>query len=686
LGAKFSILLTRPVFQDFDWRVIGFASGIAAYFALPFEPGMAVLSGLIALISTFVIIFKNRSIEPVFMTLLVVLVGTGWARLHTYAEAAPILPKFEKTYEVTGWVAAIEKSGNGRRLQLAVTNISGLDPASTPKFVRVRANTVGISVGDGVRLRAMLSSPPGPVVPGGYDPARRAFFQQTGGYGFAMSKVQRHEVDTPRLRDRWVRGLSRYRHELAHHIMSRSPEKTAGLQAALLTGIRTYIPQDQTDALRVAGLAHVLAISGLHMGLLAGGAYYLASLCFALILPLSRRYDMRKPAAVAGAIAATYYLALSGGSVATQRAYIMAIIVFAAIILNRRAFSMRSVSVAALLTLILHPESLISVGFQMSFAAVAALVLVYDEWRRRSHFQPGQVIRRRIWTGFATLSVTSFVAGTATSGFAVLHFNRIARYGLLGNLLAMPIFTFLVMPLGFFAMVTMPLGLDRLPLQLMGTSLSVLLAVAEWVAGLKGSMWYVPAAPAWVIGLFGLAYAWICLGPSVRRKAGLALVALCLLAWQLKPTADMRISDNGEIAFWDKNGANQLYVSGIKSDRYGREQFAQMAGQYAPGLKDYKSGFAKCDTGACRFEINGYWVSVVEHPSEVAIECANADLVVLVRREAGPVARRGCDALLIDKRRFHSDGSIDVYFETETIRTVSSSTLARKKRPWGRRQ
>jgi len=183
----------------------------------------------------------------------------------------------------------------------------------------------------------------------------------------------------------------------------------------------------------------------LHMGLLAGGAYSLASLLFAFITPLSRRYDMRKAAAVIGAFTATYYLILSGASVATQRAYIMAIIIFLAVVLDRRAFSLRSVSLAALVTLVLHPESLMSAGFQMSFAAVTALVVVYQYWdSKRDVYAYSSFAKLK--SGFSSLSVTSFVAGLATSGFAVFHFGRMAKYGLIGNLLAMPVFSLIVMP------------------------------------------------------------------------------------------------------------------------------------------------------------------------------------------------------------------------------------------------
>ena len=385
IGERIASLLqswSAPAYQNFDWGVALFAAGIAAYFALPFEPSLMILAGLCFVLLTGLWLSDRfaRRLYPFILILALLALGLGRAAWHTQAVSEPILPKYERSYTLTGWIEAIEKSGTGFRWQLRVHNMSGLAPEATPKRVRVKAKTEGFKAGEGVSIRAIISSPPGPVVPDGYDPARRAYFQQIGGYGFAIGAPVFSEIKTTTISERYTRGLVRFRYGLADRIRAKSPEQTAGLQAALLTGVRSYIPQEQTDALRVAGLAHVLAISGLHMGLLAGGSYFLATLLLAIIAPLSRRYDVRKPAAIIGTLAASAYLLLSGASVATQRAYIMAIIVFLAVILDRRAFSMRSVAVAALITLMFHPEALISVGFQMSFAAVAALVVVYREW------------------------------------------------------------------------------------------------------------------------------------------------------------------------------------------------------------------------------------------------------------------------------------------------------------------
>jgi len=294
-----------PVFS-FDTLVIGFGFGIGLYFSLSFEPllwGMGLASLILA-----VLLWWGKDKDARFaaslwiwgMLALALLCGMMRATWHTEAVSAPRLPAYERSYDVSGWVERIEASGKGVRWHVRVENIDRLAVDETPQTVRIRLGqkhkdaAIG---GDHVKLRAIISAPPEPVVPGGYNPAQRAFFEGVGGFGFAISVP---EVSPMSEGAGLTQRLAALRYGLAARIYGAAPEETAGLQAALLTGVRRYIPPEHTDALRAAGLAHILAISGLHMGLLAGSAFYVFTLLLALIPPLSRRYDVRKPAAYHG--------------------------------------------------------------------------------------------------------------------------------------------------------------------------------------------------------------------------------------------------------------------------------------------------------------------------------------------------------------------------------------------------
>ena len=675
----------------FEGAIIAFAVGIAIYFALPFEPPLwgcafiaVILGGLYWILNRRALAFAGFA-----LCVLMVVLGIGRAASHSLSADAPKLPHYERSYDVTGWVSGIDSSGKGLRYVIEVESLRGIAPDKTPRAIRVRLARppdIPLRAGDSLSIRAIAKAPPGPVVPNGYDPARRAYFSGLGGFGFAISQPDiRPDIELG-FRQDVKRNIVRWRYGLADRIYAQSPPQTAGLQAALMTGVRRYIPQQQTDNLRVAGLAHILAISGLHMGLLAGGTYAAMTLLLALITPLSRRYDIRKPAAVIGAIAAAFYLVLSGASVATQRAFIMAIIVFLAVILDRRAVSLRSVAVAAFVTLFYHPESLVSVGFQMSFAAVAALVVTYQIWQRYRPLYKPRGRGRGVVDFFTSLSVTSFVAGLATGGFAIFHFNRISRFGFIGNLLAMPLFSLAVMPLAVVSFIAIPFGLERLPLEMMGFAISYILRAANWVAAWPSAMAYVPSAPSYVLAIFAAGFVAICLGKLWGRSLGVVIMAVCLGIWTQSPRPDLRISEDGRVAFWL---ADDLMVDRRRSDRYGREQFSQMSGRPDSLWTDYEKSFADCDALACRFKLRGKLVSVMKHPSEVEQECAEVDLAILTERQAGPVARRRCDiqgrAVFIDSRILKKSGALNVYLGKtggQDIRLEPSRSKARSRRPW----
>lgn len=681
-----TVSLTPPF--SFDTIVIGFGIGIGLYFSLSFEPLIWVLGAASFFLA--VLLYGTKDKDGRYwsglwvwgVVLLSLLAGSLRATGHTQSVSAPRLPSYERSYDVSGWVERIDASGKGVRWHVRVENVDRLTPKDMPQTLRIRLGQKhkdAANGGDQVKLRAILSAPPEPVVPNGYNPAQRAFFEGVGGFGFAISVP---EV-LPMPPDAGFRQrLAALRFGLAERIYRAAPEETAGLQAALLTGVRRYIPEAHTDALRAAGLAHILAISGLHMGLLAGSSFYVFTLLLALIAPLSRRYDVRKPAAGLAIIAATIYLVLSGASVATQRAFIMAVIIFMAVILDRRAISIRSVSVAAFLTLMLHPESLISVGFQMSFAAVLALVVVYRVWQEKRVYSGGYGILGKVKSNAVSLSITSFVAGVATGGFALFHFGRIAKYGLVGNLMAMPIFTFAVMPLGIISLIALPFGLEHWPLWLMGQGIAQLLHISQWIESWDGAMMQVRAAPNWVIATYSLAFVLVLLSKWPGRLIGLLLMGVSFTAWAMNPVPDIRISAEGRVAFWEDNDFERLIVTSERADRYGREQFAEKAGQKGLDVIAMDKTDAPCDALACRFLIKGKTVSILNHPSEARIECAASDVVILTLRDVGPEVRRNCQALLIDGRTLWKGGAQEIYISDKGVRRVETKKPPSKRRVW----
>lgn len=662
---------------SFEIGVIAFAVGIALYFVWPTEPSLLLIGPICGLCWGMQVLLPDALRGPGLMLSMIV-TGASWATLHT-AIVSPNPLQFEQRFSVQGWIVDVDEGGRMRRLVVAPQRIEPLPESGLPKKVRVRVGRAysDLSIGNPVGLDTVLAPLPGPVIPDGYDPARRAFYDGLAASGFAIAPFET-DLDTPPLRVRISIKISQIRSRIAQRVLETAPDETGGLQAALLTGIRHYIPDPQTEALRASGLAHVLAISGLHMGLVAFGLYLASSYALAAIGALSRSRDVRRYAAAIGIVMATLYLLLSGASVATQRAYIMVCIAFFAIILNRRAISIRSVAVAAIVTLLVRPEALVSVGFQMSFAAVAAMVVIFLAWQDRFPARKAQSFRERFTSFYKSLFGTSLVAGFATGGFALLHFGRIARYGLLANMIAMAVFP-AVMAMGVISLLVMPLGLDRWPLWAMSELLQFMLWTAEWVSGLPGAVDTVKASPPETLALYGLGFALACLARLRLALVGGALMCVGLIFWSAQPTYDLRIDEKGRVSLLSEAGG---LTSNMRADRFGREQFARASGDPGQSWSGYDDADIPCDALGCRLTIDDVVISVVEEASEVPDACEDSDIVILPERDAGPVGRRGCSAILIDARRLRGTGGLH-------LRTDDLSSLTpilpeqRGNRPWG---
>ena len=344
-------------------------------------------------------------------------------------------------------------------------------------------------IGDGIKGLVRLQPPSGPAYPGSYDFAFHSWFGGIGGSGFFLGPVSAAAVRVElSFATRTTILIARTRAKLAARIRAALDGEAGSLAAALIVGDRSGISEDTTEALRRSGLAHILAISGLHMALVTATLIFVIRGILALMPGLVLHYPVRKWAAAAAMVAASIYLVISGASTATQRAWIMIMVMLIAILADRRALTMRNVALAALFILAWRPGSIVSPGFQMSFAAVAALIAVYERWTRyrrgRPYRQNDNRLAAVITNGLKALvglAVTSIVAGLATGLFAAYHFHRVAPLGLLANLAAMPIVSLAVMPMALAAMLLMPFGLDVYPLWLMGKAIDGVIGVAAYV-------------------------------------------------------------------------------------------------------------------------------------------------------------------------------------------------------------
>ena len=332
--------------------------------------------------------------------------------------------------------------------------------------------------------------------PGSFDFAFDAFFDRIGANGISISEIERAEVPQTGPLSRTRFWFEQQRTKIAERMRRQIPGQNGEMAAALVTGLTGGISAETNEAMRVSGLAHVTSISGLHMALVAGAVMGIVRILLAAFPLFSSRFPAKKIAALLAFIAAFVYLLLSGGGVATLRSFIMLGVMLIAIMCDRAALTMRNLAIAAIIILIWTPHEVMGPSFQMSFAATAALIAAYQVFseRRAKSLEtrtPDQRLISRAarlgWTFFVGLALTSLIAGAATSIYSAYHFNRIAPLGLFANLAAMPAVSLIVMPMALLSVLLMPLGLDGLPLYLMGQGVGMMLGAADYFAALSAT-------------------------------------------------------------------------------------------------------------------------------------------------------------------------------------------------------
>lgn len=518
------------------------AAGIGLYFALKAEPAPMLFLWVAfgALICVVLTLRVGAIVSPLLWAVALIALGLSLAGARAHLVKAPVLT-WRYYGPVEGRIVAIDRSGtDALRLTLDQVVLARVAPDRTPAHVRVslHGSQAFVTPAPGLRilLTAHLSPPAGPAEPAGFDFQRHAWFKQLGAVGYTRTPVLLLE---PAASGQW---LFKARMWLSQRVQATLPGETGAFAAAIMTGDRSGIGQDTLEALRVSNLAHLLAISGLHLGLLAGVVFGAVRLGFAAIPYLGLRLPVKKIAAGVAVVAAGGYYALSGGNVATERAFIMVAVMLCAVMADRRALSLRAVALAALIVLVLRPEALLGPGFQMSFAATTALVAVFG-WFRDHEISLGPRWLRPV----VAVAMSSLVAGLATAPFAAAHFNQIAHYGLPANLLSVPLMGLLVMPAALVAVCLLPVGLEGAALWVMGQGLDWILGVAHWISALDGARGMVPGPGPAVLPLIAVGALGLILWQGRCRLAGLAPVAVGFMLWVQTERPDVLISDTGTL-------------------------------------------------------------------------------------------------------------------------------------------
>ena len=697
---------------SFNLMPVFLGMGILIYFAVPAEPSFIALLLTVLGLSILVkkIEFQNKLSH--FLTIIAVIVsGMLAGQIATRLNHTPIIER-QITSQLEGVVLGLDYSRRGAaRYWVKPITLGDMNAANIPKRIRVSSAAKHQILLPGEVIAGLVRLQPvsGPVYPGGYDFSFFSWHEQMGGSGFFMGRPSRVETVHPlSFGEQITVQINKMRIAVEDRIINAMPDTTGKIAVALVTGNKTRIPIDIQESLRKTGLAHILAISGLHMALVTLTVIWCVRFALVFIPNLALNYPIKKWAVSAGFVSATGYLMLSGAGIATQRAWVMISVMLLAVLMDRRAITMRSVAISAMIILLLNPQSLLSPGFQMSFAAVTALVAGYEFLNDRRRLKADDrflSISQNIFvrggsgllTYFSGIATTSLIAGTATAFIAAWHFHQVAYFGLLANLIAMPIVSIVIMPFVLFSILLIPYGLEFLPLTLVSSGIEWVVGISKWVEGLSpnGNTGLLPKSAMFIFVVFLIS---VCIFKTRLRL--FSFIPLLALPFVLNSPAipDVIIAENGRaVAIKTKEQKlGLLYPRGSK--------FVQTI-----WLKAWSGGEAQalnlskeqCNRERCIVVLPSSKVlHIVYNPDMLQSSCNRADILVAPRlwwvnckeREPELVLKRydferfGTHALYI--KNVTTKANIDAkILNSKTLPTkiMVKTALPEPSRPWHRR-
>ncbi|WP_445678420.1 ComEC/Rec2 family competence protein [Radicibacter daui] len=642
-GERERLILWTPVFLG--W-------GAATYLGLPVEPtalqwllvSIAALTLLCGLFLSLRFMPAGGSRTFVLFGLAMALLfggGFGLCGLRATLLAAPRLAEAMNYVRVEGVLADVRPAEGGRRLVLTATVIEHLTAGQTPARISLLLPGTpreGENLRPGLRvaLRAFLAPPGEAVLPGDYSFARRAWFQGIGAVGRALPGVEVLGEDgagwQTDLRDLQRRIVS----AIDVHLKAAMSPAAAGVAASALLGERSSLPEADLEAIRASGLAHLLSISGLHMSLVIAAVFMVVRGGLALIPAITLRLPAKKVAAFVSCGVSFGFLLLVDAPLPAVRSFLMALVMLIAMLAERDPFSMRVVATAATLQLLFAPESVGEVGFQMSFAAVAALIAFAEALKG---WRPGWAEQLGWITGALAavimLGLVSLVATAATLPFSLYSFNQFVSWGFLANLIGVPLFELIIMPLGLLALILEPVGASYPVWWLAGQGIDLLLALAHWVAGWPAAALMVPAPSTAGFAVAVLSGLWLLIWTRRWRWLGapLALAGLLSLFWQPQPVLIAATGDNGRLAFAYRDPDGMLWLSGVRRNSYVGSRWSQRFGQgeaglLSSGLRRSVTGIA-CDGLGCSLDRDGLWLSLIKTADALPEECGQGGALLV---------------------------------------------------------
>ncbi len=670
------------------WLPVPLTLGIAFYFSLPVEPpllvGPVALAMLVAIWAPF---HANKVFMHFWVIVLLIVMGFTAGCLRTWYVSAPVLEK--KSYGVTVEGRVVEAVALEKGWRVVIDKIRLIEgeikQKALPERVRVKLKNndpVRPRAGDTLQVRAALMPLSPPVLPGAFDFQRHAFYKRLGATGYALADAN---VTAKAESGFLFENMRRY---IREHIEAKVKDKEhAALITAFMVGEDDGISEKTWDVTRLSGIAHLIAISGSHFLLIGGFVFFIVRALLAAFPYIALRLPIKKIAAGAAISVAIFYMFLIGAPVPAQRAVLSVCIIMGAIMVDRDPFTLRIVAFSAFVILLFEPESLPGASFQLSFAAVVGLVAFYestrDWWSAQLHEAPWY---RRYALYLLGCFLSTLVAGVATAPFSLFHFSSMSLTGgMIANIIAVPISSFITFPAGLVACVLMPLGLEQWPLYVTEQSLALIMNVAETVAAWPHASQHADAWPAGLLALFAVGGFWLAVWQTRMRYFGLVpIVAACILV-PLTPRPDILISNRVDL-FAVRAPDGVLWVSSKTKEKFIRNEWKEREGgqgiDYWP--EEGQGRVVSCTPEGCRYETKGHHILFVMAKGGMPDNCAGADLIISMEPFKDS---EGCrrQMILLDRWDIWRKGAHAIYLSPDGMR-IETVKADRGRRPWTGRQ
>ncbi len=658
-GEALEKLLEAERAQLPPWFVVGFGTGIAGWFALHGPSDWITLIAIAAALSAIGFALNGgRTGRAIAWFALALALGGSLAWTRAEWVAAPRLPR-PQVVTFDSQVEKVEDLVARGVVRLTLVPADRSLPARVRVSIREEDAPQGILDGATVRMRARVVPPPPMPLPGAYDFARDAWFKGIGAVGKDLGPVT---VLAPG----GGHTLDRLRARLGRHIRQRLPGPAGGAATALAIGDQHAVAKDDADAMRRAGLIYLLVVSGLHVAAVVGAAMVLTIKLLATSERLALRLNLVLVAAAVGALAGIGYTLLTGMQIPTMRSCIGALLVLAGIALGRDAISLRLLATAALLLLAYRPESLVGPSFQLSFAAIAAIIALHStQWARRLFARRDEGAFARFGRIVLGMFATSLVVEIALAPLSLYHFHRAGLYGMAASVVALPLTTLVIMPLEGAALFLDIIGLGAPLWYLCGKAIDLLLWISHRVGEASGAVTTLPSMPQWAFAAMVVGGIWFCLWNSRIRLLGVVPFSIGLVGAALAPSPDLLITGDGRHLAVVDHGIP--YILRDKAGDYVRSLLSEVSGYDSdPELLDDRSE-SDCSRDACVALLrhgDAEWRLLATRSAyridwaDITTACAAADIVVSDRR-----LPRGCQPhwLRLDVEALERTGGLAIY-------------------------